>query len=278
MSGGIELFRMKAKQILSYGIWEILVFIIIASGAPLIQGGPAFVPGIPPDLARGLSPGTQSFIGLDYIYYQFVITILAMSIFVLKVLVFDFGTNLEQGIETSYLLLPVKRSRLLLPVYLLGVVLPYAVASASVFYALYLVHMQFTLYNAAAISLLDFLPLLFICSVTLLVTMKSRSSVAALGVAIVMFFSMGLFLGLNQTIVYKTHSFAPLVMLGLLFPAGAVYDFFSFPYALPPSGIFSSAQSFLSIFPWLVAGAVLINIALLVAVFWYWGRRFQISD
>ena len=193
MNRSLEVFAMKAKQFLAFGFWEALVFMIIASTAPVISVGLLSFPPLSGQ-QRGISSQFQSFITLDSAYYQFFITIIVMAIFVLKVVVFDFAANLEQGIETSYILLPVKRSRLLIPVYLIGVVFPYALASVSVFYALYLVHYPLNLNAALSVALLDFLPLLFVSSIALLVAMKSRSSLATLGVTIVTFFMLGIFL------------------------------------------------------------------------------------
>ncbi len=251
---------------------------IIASTAPIISGGQLYVPSFQVGYSGSLASQLESLVQLNYVYYQFFITILVMALFVLKVIVFDFGANLEQGIETSYILLPVKRSRLLLPVIFSGVVLPYSVASASVFYALSLVHYPLNAYNALSIALLDFLPLLFISSVSLLMAMKTKSSLLTMGAAIVLFFSLGIFLGMNPEIAYKIHSPAPLLILGVLFPAASMYDYFTFGNIPSWFGIIDTPAKFMAVFPWLIAGSVLLNIALLAAVFWYWGNKFQISS
>lgn len=269
---------MKLKQSLSPGIWEVLIFMIIASTAPVINGGEIYVPQISTGISGSNAGQLLSLIQLDYVYYQFFVTVITMAVFVLKVIVFDFGWNLEGGVETSYLLLPVKRSRLLLPIIFSGVVLPYWVASASVFYALALVHFHLNLYSALTVALLDFLPLLLVCSISMLVAMKTKSTVSTLGVAIALFFFLGIFLGLNIDIAYRMHSPAPLLLLGILFPAASMYDYFTFGSFIPGwFGIISTPGRFLSVFPWLVAGSVILNILLLAAVFWYWGHRFQIS-
>ncbi len=277
MNRVLEVFIMKARQSLSFGLWEPLLFMIVASPSAMIIGGRLYYPSIPPELSQGIGPLFQSFLAVDYTYYQFIVTILAMSVFVLKVLVFDFAANLEQEVETSYLLLPVKRSTLLLPILVTGVILPYSVASASVFYALYLVHFPFNAYDALSVALLDFLPLLLVSSVTMLVSMKTKSSVSALGTAILLLFFLGIFLGLNGEITARTHSVIPFMVLGVLFPAASAYDYFFFGYAPSLGGMMSTPAGFMSVFPWLIAGSVVLNVSLLAAVFWYWGRRFQIS-
>lgn len=276
MNRSLEVFVMKGKQFLAFGFWEAMVFMIIASTAPVISGGLLSFPPLP-GLQQGISSQFRSFVALDYVYYQFFITVMVMAIFVLKVIVFDFAANLEQGIETSYILLPVKRSRLLVPVYLMGVVLPYALASASVFYALYLVHYSVNINAALSVALLDFLPLLFVSSIALLVAMKSRSSLATLGVIVVAFFLLGIFLGENTLFMANTHSIIPLLLLGLLFPAGSAYVYFTFGYIPPGQNLISTPSGFISVFPWLIAGCVLLNALLVALVFWYWGRKFQIA-
>lgn len=269
---------MKTKQSLAFGSWEPLIFIIMLSTVPYVMNGVAYSPQFPANLSLGISINTQNFLMLNFYYYQFIITVATMVMFFLKVIVFDFAANLEQNIETSYLLMPVKRSYLLIPVIVIGVILPYAVASASVFYALYLIHFPFSLANAVYLALLDFLPLLFVSSLTLLAAMKTRSSVATLSLSVILFFILGIFLGLNPLIVQKLHSPVPLLILGILFPAGSAYDyFFNFPQVLPWHGIIDTPSKFIAAFPWLIASSVVINIALLVAVFWYWERKFQVA-
>lgn len=269
---------MKTKQSLTFGSWEALVFIIILSTVPFVLNGSAYTPQFPSNLATGISLNTQNFLLLNFYYYQFIITVATMVIFFLKVVVFDFAANLEQNIETSYLLMPVKRSYLLVPIILLGVVLPYAIASASVFYALYLIGFHFSMSNALYLALLDFLPLMLVSSVSLLIAMKTRSSVATLSTAIILFFILGIFLGLNPLITLKLHSPFPLLILGIFFPAGSAYDFFfNGAQPLPWQGLIDTPSKFMAAFPWLVACSVAINIALLVAVFWYWERKFQVA-
>ena len=84
MNRSLEVFVMKARQFLSFGFWEALVFMIIASTAPVISVGLLSFPPLPGP-QQGISSQFQSFIALDYAYYQFFITIIVMAISVLKV-------------------------------------------------------------------------------------------------------------------------------------------------------------------------------------------------
>lgn len=271
---------MKAKQSLSYGTWEILVFIIIVSAAPPLLGAPLSSPGLGLVGPASVSPSIIGFMNLDSMYFSFALTALGMLIFVYKVIVFDFAANIEQGIETSYLMLPVRRSRLLVPVVLAGMILPYCIASATLYYALYLGQFHYTSIDALYMLLLNFLPLMFICAISLLAAMTTRSSLVTLSVALLTSFLLVILVGFTPEFAAKAHSMLPYYLLGLIFPAGSAYTYYNslgLSYPGPTIQYGASLASFYSALPWMALGAAIIDTALMALVFWYWGHRFQIT-